>query len=86
MTSISDAALLTAGGEGNARSAADRASRRDDGGLGLPTGELMALGGEYATLFTLQAQGYEPTDSQGSPDIPNFPDSREGRSPRTTTP
>jgi hypothetical protein len=46
MTSISDAALLTAGGEGNARAAADRASRADDGGLSLPTGELMALGGD----------------------------------------
>jgi hypothetical protein len=46
MTSISDAALLTAGDEGNARAAADRATRRNDGGLGLPTGELMALGGD----------------------------------------
>ncbi|WP_188196738.1 ABC transporter ATP-binding protein [Nonomuraea sp. SYSU D8015] len=48
--------------------------------------ELMALGGEYARLFTLQAQGYEPTDSESSPDIPNFPDSREEASRRTTTP
>ncbi|MET9246882.1 ABC transporter ATP-binding protein [Nonomuraea sp. NPDC003709] len=36
--------------------------------------ELMALGGEYAGLFTLQAQGYEPTESE------------EGASRRTTTP
>ncbi|MEV4581739.1 ABC transporter ATP-binding protein [Nonomuraea jabiensis] len=36
--------------------------------------ELMALGGEYAGLFTLQAQGYEPADSA------------EGASRRTTTP
>jgi ATP-binding cassette subfamily B protein len=36
--------------------------------------ELMALGGEYAGLFTLQAQGYEPADSG------------EEASLRTTTP
>ncbi|MET7336810.1 ABC transporter ATP-binding protein [Nonomuraea sp. NPDC005650] len=36
--------------------------------------ELMALGGEYASLFTLQAQGYEPADSG------------EEASRRTTTP
>ncbi|MEU1725976.1 ABC transporter ATP-binding protein [Nonomuraea sp. NPDC005692] len=39
--------------------------------------ELMALGGEYASLFTLQAQGYEPAAPQGS---------RAGDSARTTTP
>lgn len=46
MTSISDAAILTAGGEGNARAAPAAPSRPDDGGLSLPTGELMALGGD----------------------------------------
>ncbi|WP_214319901.1 ABC transporter ATP-binding protein [Nonomuraea sediminis] len=38
--------------------------------------ELMSLDGEYAKLFTLQAQGYSPA----------FPESREGASARTTTP
>lgn len=46
MTSMSEAAILTAGGEGNARAASDGESRLDDGGLNLPTGELMALGGD----------------------------------------
>jgi hypothetical protein len=46
MTSISEAAILTAGGEGNVRAVRQGASPPDDGGLGLPTSELMALGGD----------------------------------------
>ncbi|MGP4097052.1 ABC transporter ATP-binding protein [Nonomuraea sp. KM90] len=48
--------------------------------------ELMALGGQYAKLFTLQARGYEPTGSRSSPAVPDLQDSPEGASPRTTTP